>query len=152
MEVRSYTPADAPALYQIVQRAIQEGAAGHYDADQRDAWAARFTGPDALALALEPQDTVVGLQEGQVRGFMARKAGHLDLAFVAPEAMGTGLAAALHDVLVNRAVAEGQGRMTTHASHLARSFFARRGWQHDAAQTVHLGPVALGNHRMHLPL
>lgn len=152
MEVRSYQPQDAEALFEVCQNAIQQGAARHYTDVQRQAWADRFTTAKALDEKLAAQDALTGLRNGIPQGLMSRDRNVLDLAYVAPEAMGTGLAASLLAVCINRARVRGYLRLTTHASHPARVFFARQGWAFEAAQEVTLGGTTLVNHRMRLDM
>ena len=62
--------------------------------------------------------------------------GWLDFAYVAPEAMGQGVAETLYAVLEGRARAAGLTRLETEASLLAERFFARRGWRIEKRQEV----------------
>ena len=57
--------------------------------------------------------------------------GLLDMAFVLPEVMGKGTAAALYDILLAKARAENLPRLTVSASIFSHRFLARRGWQVD---------------------
>ena len=81
-----------------------------------------------------------------------RPDGYLDLAFVLPEVMGKGHAAALYDALLALAEEAGIMRLWVHASHLARRFFGRRGWQVDEAEVVELRGEALTRFQMSLEL
>lgn len=135
LTLRPYTAADRAACHAVFRRAVHEGAAGAYDAAQRAAWApdAAPEGPDRLL----DQWCLVAERGGAIVGFLSMTpAGHLDMAFVLPEEMGRGTAAALLDALVARARAAGLGRLTCHASHLARPFLARRGWRVLASERV----------------
>lgn len=98
---------------------------------------------DRLAAA----DTVVAVKGGAAVGFMSLDPtrGYLDLAFVLPEAMGQGVAAALYAVLEGRARALGLACLTTEASHLAEPFFARHGWRVVRRQRVERHGVMLSN-------
>ncbi|MGB3409061.1 MAG: GNAT family N-acetyltransferase, partial [Jannaschia sp.] len=76
------------------------------------------------------QAVFVACRAGIPRGFMTlRGDGCLDLAYVLPEARGTGTASALLGTLEAHATAAGQRRLTTRASDMARSFFLRHGWR-----------------------
>ena len=135
--LRPYRPEDRAACAAIFFRAVREGAAGHYDAAQRAAWApaGAETGADRLA----HQWCLVAERDGTPAGFLSMTPeGHLDMAFVLPEEMGRGTAAALYDALLARARGAGLQRLTVHASHLARPFLERRGWQAETAETVAL--------------
>ncbi|MBT0958849.1 GNAT family N-acetyltransferase [Alphaproteobacteria bacterium KMM 3653] len=151
LSVRDYRPGDAEALFVVCQEAILDGATDYTPA-QRSAWAARFTSAEALALKLAMQQVVVGLSGDQPKGLMTLDGGLLDLAYVAPEARGSGLADLMHAVLLNRATVAGQGDLTVHASHHARRFLARQGWQARAEQEVQIGGETLENCVMELRL
>lgn len=89
----------------------------------------------------------------RLTGFMAlTRDGTLDLAYVAPEAMGQGVAAGLYDHILTDAQQAGLQRLTTDASYFARSFFAKRGWRQEAEQRVERNGETLTNFRMSLDL
>ena len=147
--IRPYRGEDAPALRAIFWRAVQEGAASAYDQRQRNAWARAPEVPPDWPDRLGRQITLVAEQAGTAVGFMTLgHDGHLDLAFVAPEAMGTGVAAALHDRVLAEAAARGLSLLTTEASHLARRFLLRQGWREIAEQEVEIGGARLTSFRM----
>ena len=145
--VRSYAAGDAPALGEIFHRAVHEGAAGRYSAEERAAWSPRV--PDTLKWQdrLAEAETVVAEGPDGPVGFMSLylDRAYLDLAFVLPEAMGKGVAAALYAVLETRARATGLTRLTTEASLLAEPFFARQGWQIVKRQRVERLGVMIPN-------
>jgi len=153
IRLRAYRPADAEPLAALYERAVRIGAAGAYSPAQL---AARATGPEGAgdwAERLGGQITVVAERGGVPVGFMTLgHDGHLDLAFVAPEAKGTGVAAALHDRILAEAQARGMAQLTTEASHPARRFFLKQGWREIAAQEVALRGARLTNFRMEKPL
>ena len=133
--VRPYRPDDRAACKKIYYRAVQEGAARFYSQPHRDAWAGTpepdLTQPDKLL----DQWAFVSEENGTPTGFMSLcPDGYLDTAFVVPEVMGQGHAAALYEAVLDRAKAAKLTRLTVHASHLARRFFARRGWLVDEEQ------------------
>ena len=148
--LRPYRRTDADALGDIFHRAIQDGARRRYTSRQRDAWSpARPEGPlwDAR---LARVDTIVAEHEGRVLGFMALdlSVAYLDLAFVAPEAMGRGVAAAIYAVVEGRALAAGLAALETQASRLSEPFFRRRGWTLIARQKVERRGVRIPNAQM----
>ena len=149
IRLRAYAPADAGTLAALYERSVRVGAAGAYSPAQLAAWAA---GPEDVhdwAERLAGQITIVAEVGEAVAGFMTLgHDGHLDLAFVAPEAKGTGVAAALHDRILAEAAARGIARLTTEASHLARRFFLKQGWREIASQEVALRGQRLTNFAM----
>lgn len=153
MPIRPYRPADAGPLAQIYRRAILQGAAAFYTEAERRAWAQPAPDEADWAARLGDHITVVADRDGALQGFMTMgRDGHLDLAFVVPEAMGTGVAAALHDRLLYEAARLRLPRLTTEASHLARRFFLKQGWRELAQQSVPRNGERLTNFRMEKPL
>ena len=133
--IRPYRPDDRAAVARIFYRAVREGAAAFYDDAQRAAWAPRDTPDPTKPDKLLDQWCWVAEDGGRITGFMSLcDDGYLDMAFVLPEVMGKGHAAALYDTLLQKARSQGFPRLTVHASHLARPFFVRRGWQVDKAE------------------
>ncbi len=153
VRVRASTPGDAATLYDIFIEAIRVGAASHYTHAQRHAWAPepqmRPGWPDQLATL----ETWVALVDGDIAGFMgATPQGDIDLAFVRPRWMGRGVAQALYERILERAQARGLIRLTTRASHLARPFFARQGWQVETFENIERGGEVLERFAMSLEL
>ena len=134
--VRPYRPEDAAACDQVFLRAVREGAAGFYDEAQRRDWAP----DDCLGMAeekLPSQVAWVAEDRDRITGFMSMTPeGHLDMAFVLPEVMGKGHAAALYEALLAHAQAAGLPRLTVHASEYSRRFLARRGWVLDRVEVL----------------
>jgi putative acetyltransferase len=151
MTIRPYRPEDRAAARLVYFRAIREGTPGLYDDAQREAWADSpvpdLTMPDKLL----DQWCWVAEEDGRMTGFMSLcRDGLLDMAFVIPEVMGNGTAAALYDTLLAKAKAEHLARLTVVASAQSRAFLTRRGWRldhegpevHDG-QTYHLSHLSL---------
>jgi putative acetyltransferase len=149
--IRPYRPEDRAAARRIYWRAIMEGTAGRIGAAERAAWAGSpepdFSNPDKLL----DQWCWIAEEDGRPTGFMSLcRDGLLDMAFVIPEVMGKGTAAALYDTLLARARAEGLARLTVLASPFSRSFLLRRGWRLDRegmreydGQLYHLSELSL---------
>ena len=132
-QVRPYQPEDRAACALIYYRAIMEGTAPLLGAAERLAWA-RSPEPDlATPDKLLAQWCWIAEADGRPTGFMSLcPDGLLDMAFVIPEVMGNGTAAALYDVLLGRARSEGLQRLTVLASPWSRGFLLKRGWRVDA--------------------
>lgn len=153
MRLRRFYETDAAACGALFYRAVHEGAAEHYTPEQRAAWAPWQVPPpevlERLAARLCEEITWVAEEQDALQGFMSlRIDGYLDMAFVAPERRRTGLAGQLYEKIEAAARDLGLTRLNTEASHLARHFFARRGWQLDAAQQVERRGVLIPNFRM----
>lgn len=137
-QIRPYAAADRAGCHRVFYRAVHEGAAEVYDAAQRAAWAPVSEPdrrkPDKL---LEQWAWVAETAKGEILGFLSLRCdGYLDMAFVLPEARGTAVAPTLLRTLVAKARAEKLDRLTTHASHLARRFLGKHGWQVDFAESA----------------
>ena len=130
-QIRSYRPGDAEALGEVFHRSIRDGAVGAYGRAAVEAWSPAPPKGDAWERRLERADTVLAEENGTILGFMTMRSdtGLLDLAFVLPEAVRSGVASALYAVLEGRARARGLSHLTTEASLLAEPFFARLGWR-----------------------
>ncbi len=147
--VRDAGPADAEALGELFFLSVREGAAPRYSETERVAWMPEPPSGPEWESGLAEQDVVLVEKGGAFLGFMSLDArGYLDLAFVQPDARGTGVADALYAVLENRALAAGMPALTTHASLMARSFFARHGWEVQQAETVSRGCEELRRFKM----
>jgi len=147
--VRPYRATDAPACFAIFTAAVHRGAQAFYSAEERAAWAPLKDMPQDWPDRLAQPVTLIAAVGGAPAGFMSLgRDGHIDLAYVTPEVMGRGVAAALYDALLGEARALGMTLLETEASHLARRFFEKHGWQVTARQSVIRRGVAITNFRM----
>ncbi|MHA6263936.1 GNAT family N-acetyltransferase [Arenibacterium sp. CAU 1754] len=154
LEVRRYRDGDAPDVYAVFHEAVHIGARHHYCDAQRRVWAPHDRMPDSFPDRLAGMETFVARDGDGIAGVMAAtRAGYLDLAFVRPRWMGRGMAQALYEAVIKDAQDRGAvRRMTTHASHLARPFFARNRWRVDYPETVCRDGVMLDRFAMSLDL
>ncbi|NNK77410.1 MAG: GNAT family N-acetyltransferase [Litoreibacter sp.] len=137
MKLRRFCDRDAKATYDIFFTSVRKGTAEHYSLRQREAWAGSSVQPENWCRRLGSQHTLVAEMEGRIVGFMSLKeSGFLDLAFVFPNTMGTRVSDRLYEALEEWAREQKLEKLTTNASHLARSFLARYGWEVVKAQTV----------------
>jgi putative acetyltransferase len=137
----------------LIHHAIHEGAAGAYDDAQRVAWSPEPRSGPAMLERLSGQSVLLGADTHGLAGiFTLTQDGLLDLAFVRADRKGDGLAGRLHDALIARARAAGLKSLHTEASHIARRFFAKRGWSLERTQAVELRGASLENHVMVLKL
>lgn len=152
-DIRPFTPDMAAACGTLFYNAVQIGAAAYYDQAQRDAWAGAPIPTDRFLTRFADQNVLTAWNDTQLTGFMTLRAdGYLDMAFVAPEARGTGTADALLAGLLSHAQANGLSRLFTFASFPARSFFARHGWCVIRPNIVTIGNVTLENFEMEFRL
>lgn len=139
--IRLYTPEDCADCRAVFGKSVRDGATRYYTDEQRAVWAPEIppnTPPPASFCArLDSQHTVVALDDAEIIGFMSLTTdGYLDLAFVLPGWMGRGVAQTLYDSTTQWARGHGLRYLSTHASHFARSFFARNGWLVETPETV----------------
>lgn len=147
--IRHYRPGDADALAELFYRAVHEGTAEAYSDRQRAAWAPEPPAGPAWSTRLAKAFTLVAETPEGPRGFMSlTPEGCVDLAFVLPEARGTGVAAALYRAVETEARDRGLSLIWTDASHPARRFFLKQGWRVVAEQQPEREGVKLTNYRM----
>lgn len=134
-------------LYEVLRSAVLRGTARHYDEAQRRAWA-----PDrpleGWVNRLGMAECFVAVNDGLIVGFISvTRAGHVDLVYVLPEWHGSSIG---HQLLW-RAEEEmrltGVERMTTEASLVAETFFARHEWDRGGEETVQRNGLGLGHAR-----
>lgn len=127
--IRPYRPEDRAAMAQVFFRAVREGSAAFYTEAERAVWAPSESPDSSRPDKLLDQDCLVAEEDGRMTGFFSMDAsGYLDMAFVIPEVMGDGTAAALYDALMARARARGLHSFTVRAAEQSRRFLTRRGW------------------------
>ncbi|MFK8033284.1 MAG: GNAT family N-acetyltransferase [Hyphomicrobiales bacterium] len=149
--VRDFEIRDADAASNVFYRAVHIGAKDFYDEAQRMAWAGGKPEPVSWQKRLEVQVVKVAELNSIVIGFMTlTKHGKIDLAFVAPEAMGMGIARKLYYAILVEAKRLGIKTLTTEASFLAQRFFKKYGWQTLQQQIVTRGSIELTNFLMKL--
>lgn len=147
--IRRFQNGDMTQTHNIYYRAVREGAVRFYTQKQRQAWAPSAKPEPDAAERLAAMMTYVAEAEGELIGFMSLETdGHLDMAYVLPEWMGKGVATALHAALLHEAQGLALPQLRTEASHLARRFFERQGWQIVKAEIVERHGQRLERFRM----
>jgi len=149
IEIASFDPAEADQLGIIFFNAVREGAAGFYDAEQRQAWAPTVpSGPD-WAFRLASQRTVVARNAERPVGFMTlADDGYIDLAFVAPAYQRRGVGSLLYSQMEAMAREARIERLYSQASHLVRGLFEKQGWTVVEEQRIERAGVTLTNFMM----
>ena len=128
--IRRFRPEDAAPTREVFVDAVHIGAAGRYSQAERLDWVADPAMPDGWGPWLDGHFTLVAEDGGRIAGFMMLEAdGYLNMAFVRPDRMGTGMADLLYLGLLAEARRLALLRMTTLASRYAQSFFLRHGWR-----------------------
>lgn len=128
---------------------MREGTRAHYTEAQRRAWAGEAPDPQGWRDRLWGVEGFAAEEEGRLVGFMTLAGtGYIDLAFVAPAALGRGVGWQLYRAVEARARELGASVLTTDASRMARPFFERQGWSTVAEQVVVIRGVVLTTYRM----
>lgn len=151
--IRRFRDSDAIAAAKLFFEAVQTGAKDAYTQEQRDAWAPSVPDVATWRDRMAAQFSVVACQDDILLGFMTlTDQGIIDLAFVHPKAMGTGIAGKLYEAIITEAKNKQLINMQTRASHLARRFFEKRNWRVLKQQTIVKENVELTNFLMQLTI
>lgn len=153
--IRPFRLSDAQPTRDVFVRAVREGAATRYSAEEIAAWLRDPAMPEGWGDWLAGHITFVAEEAGGITGFMMlERDGYLNMAFVIPEVMGKGTADRLYAEILGQARALHLPRLTVFASRHARRFFARHGWHPapglplrdgmEAALTAGENPITLG--------
>ena len=153
LHIRPVRLVNARLLGRLIYASVHDGTATVYSADERRAWMP--TVPDGLSwrLRLHQNHGWVAFTGQQPCGLITMtQAGHVDLAYVAPDAHRTGVGTRLLAHAVTEARQMKCTTMTTDASLVAVAFFERHGWRTVRLQRVRRRGVILRNVRMTLQL
>lgn len=149
LNIRPYEAADLASIVKLFTDAVHIGAARHYDAAQRSAWAPIPADPAFWRERLAKVHTLVAGREAQMLGFISYEDdGHIDLLFTSPAAARQGVATALYERVEAALLAQGVRELFTEASLVARPFFARHGYEVSTEEVVSRLGVELTRFRM----
>ena len=149
-QVRPYRDDDAAALAEVMWRSVREAALADYRDDQVAAWLPAPPSPAAMGAWAAGRSVVVAVDPaGRVGGYSdVDDDGHIDHLYCAPEAVGTGAAAALHAAVEVLARRRGVRQLTVEASEAARRFYTGEGFTLLGRQDLVREGVELHNFRM----
>ncbi|MFG1480567.1 GNAT family N-acetyltransferase [Xanthobacter sp. V4C-4] len=146
LALRPLLPTDTPALAALFRSAIAELTGEDYDPDQQEAWASAADDEEAFGARLAGLLTLVAVRAGAAVGFVALKDdSHVELLYVHPDAVGSGVAAALCEAAETLARGRGTKALTVDASDTALGFFQKRGYQPQRRNTVAVAGEWLSN-------
>ena len=143
--LRDYQPGEAAALVRLFYDSVHGVCLGDYTQEQVDVWADGTTDPAVWERSFLQHRTLVARLDGEIVGFADLDGNYLDRLYVHRDFQRRGVAKALVSALEELAKAQGETRMTVHASITARGFFEKRGWQVVKAQQVERKGVLLTN-------
>jgi putative acetyltransferase len=151
MRVRSFHPADAPALAQLFFDAIHQIAHRHYSDDQVRVWAPEVPRPEQfITWASDGRLFLVAVNEkDEPLAFGDLQSdGHIDHLYCRPDIAGTGVTSIVYDALEAAAKEDGFTLIYVDASEPARRFFLRKGFRTDHRRDFLVGDVPIHNYRM----
>jgi putative acetyltransferase len=147
--VRRYRPGDAAALARIYVDAVEAIGPRDHTAVQVAVWAglvptparfdAKYTDGRTALVAVDGADRPLAFADVEADG-------HIDFLYCAPQAAGTGVAAALYDALEAAARQRGLPRLYSEASEAARRFFLKRGFRVIARRRLTIRGTAIHNY------
>lgn len=144
LALRRGVDADAGTLAAVFTASVHQVAASHYDAAQRAAWAPAEPDTAGWRERLAELEVWVAERDGAVAGFIGyTRKGYIDLLFTAPGHTRAGVAARLFGHAESDLREAGVRALSTHASLLARPFFASRGFRVVAADIAIRGDQQL---------
>ena len=134
MYLRDYREEDCAALAELFYETVHRVNRRDYTPEQLAAWATGSVDLAAWNTSFLAHKTVVAVEGDTIVGFGDMTSdGYLDRMYVHHAHQGEGIATAICDAL-EREVR--QGKITTHASITAKSFFLGRGYRVVRQQTV----------------
>jgi putative acetyltransferase len=144
--------ADYDLLADIMFDAVRNGES-RYTEPQRAAWVpARRSGP-GWAARLGSQDIILAEQNGEAVGFASlAEGGYVDFAYIRPMAQRSGLFRQLLSRIVERAIANGEQVLWTHASLMAEPAFAKIGFAIRRREQVAIGAETFDRAEMEMRL
>ena len=151
--VRPFQENDAAACAALLYVAVHELTMFYYNTEQRTAWAPEVMSAKIMLERLRGQVVFVAEDQRGLSGFMSlRQPDELDLVYVRPDCAGKGVAALLHDTMIDVVRRSGGSGLWTNASELARRFFEKRGWTTEHRRDFMRDGVPLYNFRMSISL
>jgi putative acetyltransferase len=125
---RSATPSYAPAVRDVIERAIRRSAKDLYSPEQIDAWAGGRSN-ESVRLMIEQTVAFVAVSEARVVGFTNLAESEVDQLYVDPEVGGRGIARLLYEAVEEEARARRLPFLTATASLRAEPAFVAFGFR-----------------------
>lgn len=153
LSIRPFQIEDAAALSALYAASVRALGARDYSDAQVEAWASLTPSAEGLIDRMQDGRTrLVAVIDG-VAGFIDLEAdGHIDLLYVAPAAVGLGVARALLETAEALAPLSGVSRLYAEASETARPVFERLGYTMIARRDFEVAGVPIHNWAVEKPL
>jgi putative acetyltransferase len=149
--IRSFTEADAAALWAVYYSAIHETAAADYTAEQIDAWAPAEFDLSRWTERMRGISPFVAERNGEVVGYAdLQPTGYIDHFFVSAAVNRRGIGSLLMQRILETAQSRGMESLFADVSVTARPFFEAWGFKAERSQSVSTRGVELLNYRMRL--
>jgi len=126
--IRLASQEDDDAIAEVMYDAIRNGPSA-YTPEQRASWMPEKRSGDVWSERLASQRVFLAEDTGRLLGFMSLAAGgYIDLAYIRPEAQGTGLFRQLYQAIEENARQDEVTRLWVHASLNAEPAFLAMGF------------------------
>ena len=100
LKIRRYRESDTETLTRVYFESVRNGTMAFYSKEQREAWAPSIPDTDAWKSKLAPMIVFVAEDDSGIAGFMTLEdTGYIDLAFVRPDRIATGVGGKLYEHL-----------------------------------------------------
>lgn len=155
MIIRPFRPGDADALSDLYRRSVEAIGPRDYSPEQVAAWASLTPSADRLrVLAADGRATLVAVDPADrpLAFGDVEPDGHIHFLYCAPEAAGSGAAAALVSQLEKQARAINAPRLYAEASEAARRFFLKQGFAVLGRRDFMVVDVPIHNYAVEKPL
>jgi putative acetyltransferase len=130
MLFRDYHPLDTDAIAAVFRDAIIHTASQAYDAEQVAVWSAYPDDPEEFRQRLSQGITIVAVEHDAIAAFgQLDPPDHISLLYTSSQFARRGCATEIYQRLEAQAIAQHINRLHTEASHIAKHFFLKMGFQ-----------------------
>jgi putative acetyltransferase len=149
MLIRKATEEDIPAITQLFKETIEAINSRDYNEEQVNIWSAGHAYTERWINRLSAQYFIVAVIDDVIAGMGSISPdGYLDMMYVHKDYQGKGIASALVDELIAKAVDNNLSIVTSDVSITAKAFFERKGFMVAAPQKVLIDDVWFLNFKM----
>ncbi|HOP93649.1 MAG TPA: GNAT family N-acetyltransferase [Acetivibrio thermocellus] len=129
MNIRRYLPDDISEITELFYNTVHTVSLKDYSSAQINTWALKDIDKAAWNHRLSENFSIVAEQGGKIVGFASlAHEGYYDLLYIHKDYQRHGIAAALTDIIENKAVLRSICELAADVSITAKSFFEKRGY------------------------